>query len=56
MPFVTLCGDVSLLPINISSPGFIVRVCGLKLRFPLSFLVMIITPANDELFGVAVVF
>ena len=26
------------------------------MRFPLSFLVMIITPAKDELFGVAVVF
>jgi len=56
MPFVTLCGDVSLLPINTSSPGFIVRVCGLKMRFPLSFLVMIITPATDELFGLDVIF
>jgi hypothetical protein len=51
-----LCGDESLLPINTSSPGFIVRVCGLKIRVPLSFLVIIITPAKDELFGIAVVF
>lgn len=56
MPFVMLWGDVSLLPINTSSPGFIVRVCGLRMRFPLSFLVMIITPATDELFGLDVVF
>jgi hypothetical protein len=56
MPFVTLCGDMSLLPINTSSPGFIIRVCGLKTRFPLSFLVMIITPATDELYGLDVVF
>ena len=56
MPFVRLWGDVSLLPINTSSPGFIVSVYGLKIRFPFSFLVMITTAATDEALGLVVAF
>ena len=56
MPFVRLWGDVSLLPINTSSPSFIVSVYGLKIRFPFSFLVMITTTATDEALGLVVAF